>query len=386
MKTKEYSLEVGGKTLTVQFTDLAEQASGSVIMRYGNTVVLVTAVIGRERDGIDYFPLTVDYEERFYAGGKIQGSRFVRREGRPSDEAVLSGRIVDRTIRPLFDSHMRNEVQVIATVLSIGEDDPDILGVVGASLALATSEIPWDGPVSAIRIGKIVGLNEFILSPTYSTRDGADYEFDLVACGKDGNINMIEVGGKEVAEDTVNAALKKASEEIEKIQAFQNKIIKELGKAKREIAKAETPEEVKKLFTEKIEPKLTEVLFGGPGSDGIHGLKDEWMAAVKEALPDLDKNISGDYFEENINKALHDEAINNDRRPDGRGFDDVRPLFAKAGGISPILHGTGIFYRGATHILSALTLGGPGDAQLVEGMEYQTKKRFMHHYNFPPFS
>jgi polyribonucleotide nucleotidyltransferase len=386
MKTKEYSLEVGGKTLTVQFTDLAEQASGSVLMRYGNTVVLVTAVMGKERDGIDYFPLTVDYEERFYAGGRIQGSRFVRREGRPSDEAVLSGRIVDRTIRPLFDSFIRNEVQVVATVLSIGEDDPDILGVIGASLALTTSNIPWNGPVSAIRIGKMVGLNEFIVSPTYGTRDAADYEFDLVACGKDGNINMIEVGGREVSEDVVNAALKKASEEIEKIQAFQNKIIKEVGVAKRIVSKPETPADVKTLFAEKIEPKLIDVVFAGPGSHGLHELKNEWMTAIKEALPDLDKSLADGFFEEKINEVIHNEAIDNDRRPDGRGFDDLRPLFAKAGGISPILHGTGIFYRGATHILSALTLGGPGDAQVIEGMEYQTKKRFMHHYNFPPFS
>ncbi|OHA16155.1 MAG: polyribonucleotide nucleotidyltransferase [Candidatus Taylorbacteria bacterium RIFCSPLOWO2_02_FULL_43_11] len=386
MKTKEYSLEVGGKTLTVQFTDLAEQASGSVIMRYGNTVVLVTAVMGSERDAIDYFPLTVDYEERFYAGGKIQGSRFVRREGRPSDEAVLSGRIVDRTIRPLFESHIRNEVQVVATVLSIGEDDPDILGVIGASLALGCSNIPWNGPVSAIRIGKNVGDDKFIVSPTYPVRDAETYELDLVACGKDGNINMIEVGGKQADESVVNAALKLASEEIEKIQAFQEKIIKAEGVKKTEIAKPETPDDIKKLFAEKIEPRLDKVMFGGPGSKNLHDLKDEWIETVKENLPEANKNIADRYFEDEVNDLLHEEAIRNNRRPDGRGFDDLRPLFAKAGGISPILHGTGIFYRGATHILSALTLGGPGDAQLVEGMEYQTKKRFMHHYNFPPFS
>jgi polyribonucleotide nucleotidyltransferase len=194
MQKKEYSLEVGGKTLTAEFTDLADQTNGSVIMRYGNTVVLITAVMGEERDGLDYFPLSVDYEERFYAGGKIQGSRFMRREGRPSDEAVLSGRIVDRTIRPLFDSYIRNDVQIVATVLSIGEDDPDILGVIGASLSLATSDIPWNGPVSSIRIGKNIGDDKFIISPSYLQREAPEYEFDLVACGKDGNINMIEVG------------------------------------------------------------------------------------------------------------------------------------------------------------------------------------------------
>lgn len=387
MQTKEYSLEVGGKTLTAEFTDLAEQANGSVIMRYGNTVVLVTAVMSwHTRDGLDYFPLTVDYEERFYAGGKIQGSRFVRREGRPSDEAVLSGRIVDRTIRPLFDSYIRNEVQIVATVLSIGEDDPDVLGVIGASLAIATSDIPWHGPVSAIRIGKNTDNNSFITSPTYAMREAAEYEFDLVACGKDGDINMIEVAGREVSEKTVTDALAKASEEIEKIQKFQEKIIKEIGREKKIIPKLETPEEIKTLFAEKIEPRLFDEMFSGPGSKKMYHLKDEWIKTVKEAAIEVDGGVIDDYFEDKLNELLHKEAIENDRRPDGRGFDDIRPIFVKAGGMSSVLHGSGIFYRGGTHVFSALTLGGPGDSQVIDGMEYQMKKRFIHHYNFPPFS
>jgi polyribonucleotide nucleotidyltransferase len=386
MQKKEYSLEVGGKTLTAEFTDLADQTNGSVIMRYGNTVALVTAVMGEERDGLDYFPLTVDYEERFYAGGRIQGSRFMRREGRPSDEAVLSGRIVDRTIRPLFDSYIRRDVQIVVTVLSIGEDDPDILGVIGASLSLGVSNIPWNGPVSAIRIGKNVGDENFIVSPGYPNRELPEYEFDLVACGKDGNINMIEVGGKEVGEELVMKALTKASEEIEKIQNFQKKIISEIGKNKEKIAKPEITDDIKNLFTEKISPKLMDVMFVGPGSKPMYTLKDEWMKLVSENLPETNKGLAELYFEEQINDLLHKEAIQNDRRPDGRNFDEIRPLFVKTGGVSPILHGTGIFYRGGTHILSALTLGGPGDSQVIDNMEYQTKKRFMHHYNFPPFS
>lgn len=386
MKTKEYSIEVGGKKMTAEFNDLAEQANGSVIMKYGNTIVLVTAVMGGKRDGLDYFPLTVDYEERFYAGGRIQGSRFVRREGRPSDEAILSGRIVDRTIRPLFESYIRNEVQVVATVLSIGEDDPDILGVIGASLALSTSDIPWNGPVSAIRIGRKVGETDFKISPSYLDREGGDYEFDLVACGKDGNINMIEIGGKEMDEHVVMEALKKASEEIEKIQDFQNKIIKEIGKEKKVITKPETPEELVKLFNEEVGPKIEETVFSGPGSKKINELKDWWSEIVGEKLPEVKTSIAEDLFEEKINEILHKEAIENNRRADGRNFDEVRPLFVKAGNLSPMIHGTGIFYRGGTHILSALTLGGPGDSQVIDGMEYQTKKRFMHHYNFPPFS
>ncbi len=386
MKTKEYSIEVGGKTMTAKFTDLAEQAHGSVIMHYGNTVVLVTAVIGGKKDGLDYFPLSVEYEERFYAGGKIKGSRFVRREGRPSDEAVLSGRIVDRTIRPLFDSHIRNEVQIVATVLSIGDDDPDILGVIGASLALGTSEIPWNGPVSSIRIGKNIDQQDFIISPSYTQREGEIYEFDLVACGKDGNINMIEVGGKEISESVTMEALKQASLEIEKIQKFQINIISEIGKEKIKIEKPETPDDIKKLFEEEVSPKIEETVFSGPGSKKINELKDWWLEILKEKLPEAKENIAEDLFEKTINEVLHKEAIYKNRRADGRNFDEVRPLFAKAGDISPILHGTGIFYRGGTHIMSALTLGAPGDSQVIDSMESQTKKRFMHHYNFPPFS
>jgi polyribonucleotide nucleotidyltransferase len=387
METKEYSLEVGGKKLTAQFSDLAEQANGSVIMRYGNTVVLVTAVMSKDqKDGLDYFPLTVDYEERFYAGGKILGSRFVRREGRPTDEAVLSGRIVDRTIRPLFESYIRNEVQVVVTVLSIDQDDPDILGVIGASLALSTSNIPWNGPVSAIRIGRAKDSKEFKISTSYSEREKAEYEFDLVACGKDGNINMIEISGKEVSEDTVVEALKLAGREIEKIQKFQEKIIKEIGRSKQLVNQPETPNELKTLFAEAIEPKLFETIFSGPGSKKMDDLKDRWLKLAGEKSPAVSGGVIGDYYEEAVNNLIHKEAIEKNRRPDGRGFDELRPLSAKAGGISPILHGSGIFYRGGTHILSALTLGGPGDSQVIDNMEYSMKKRFMHHYNFPPFS
>lgn len=372
--------------MVAQFTDLADQTNGSVIMRYGNTVVLVTAVMGDERDGIDYFPLTVDYEERFYAGGKILGSRFVRREGRPSDEAVLSGRIVDRTIRPLFDSHIRNEVQIVVTVLSLGEDDPDVPAVIGASLALAVSEIPWNGPVSAIRIGRMKGANEFVLQPSYTDRENENFELDLIACGRDGNINMIEVGSKEVSEEALVGALKKASEEIEKIQKFQDKIVKEIGKEKLSMTKPETPKEATDLFESEMAPKLEKTIFSGPGSKKMYALKDEWLKLAKEKLPETNSAICAELFEEAVNALLHKEAVFNNRRADGRGFDDIRPLFVKAGGVSPILHGSGIFYRGGTHILSALTLGAPGDSQVIDGMEYQTKKRFMHHYNFPPFS
>ncbi|MEK7574791.1 MAG: polyribonucleotide nucleotidyltransferase [Patescibacteria group bacterium] len=387
MRKQEYSIELGGKTLTATFSDLAEQANGSVLIRYGNTVFLATAVMSKGQKDGDWFPLTVDYEERFYASGKILGSRFVRREGRPSEEAILSGRIVDRTIRPLFDQHIRYEVQVVITVLAVDEDDPDVLGVIGASLALGTSNIPWNGPVSAVRIGMEKGKDGFIINPTYKVRDGADYCADILACGKDGHINMIEVGGKEVPEKTLMAGLKKASEEIEKLQEFQKKIIAEIGVTKKEVPVPEMPKELVSLFNEHIEKKLPEsVMSGKPGHDAIYEIKGEWMELFKATFPEIKAAFADSYFEEKVNEIIHREAVENGKRPDSRGMDQLRPLFAQAGGISPILHGSGIFYRGGTHIFSALTLGGPGESQVVEGMEFQTKKRFMHHYNFPPFS
>ncbi|HEY4517755.1 MAG TPA: hypothetical protein VJI74_02600, partial [Candidatus Paceibacterota bacterium] len=266
MQKKEFLIELGGKTLTAEFTDLAEQANGSVIMRYGDTAALVTATMSKGEKELDYMPLTVDYEERFYAAGEILGSRFIRREGRPTDEAVLSGRIVDRTIRPLFDQRMRREVQVVVTILSIDEDDPDILAVIGASLALGVSDIPWNGPVSAVRIGTLRANGNgghFIINPQYSDRqENPEFEMDLVACGKDGLINMIEVGGKEVGEKTIVAGLEEAGKEIEKMQAWQKQIIAEIGKKKKTVPLPEVPEHIKHLFAEKGAPRMMEYVFG----------------------------------------------------------------------------------------------------------------------------
>jgi polyribonucleotide nucleotidyltransferase len=390
MQKKAYSMELGGKTLHAEFTDLAEQAHGSVIIRYGDTAILATAVMSdRERDDIDYFPLTVEYEEKFYAAGQILGSRFTRREGRPSEEAVLSGRIVDRTIRPLFNHALRNEVQVIITVLSIGEHDPDVLGVIGASLALSTSEIPWGGPVSAIRIGKM-NAGGVTLNPGYSDRKSDTCIFDVLTCGRGDTINMIEVGSKEATEEDLGNAFDTATLELAKIQKFQEQIIQEIGKKKRAIDPQAVPAEIISLFNQDIEPKLPNaVISGEAGKKTINALKKEWLATVKERLPDAPKSFADRYFEDRVDGVLHIEAIENNRRADGRAFDEVRPLYAQAGGIAPMAHGTGIFYRGGTHVFTALTLGGPGDSLIVDDIEghgLENKKRFMHHYNFPPFS
>ncbi len=387
MQKKQYSLEVNGKTLIAEFNDLTDQANGSVMLKYGNTVVLATAVMSKKaKEGAGWFPLTVDYEERFYAAGKILGGQYTRREGRPSDEAVLSGRIVDRTIRPLFDQYIRNEIQVVLTILSIDQDDPDVLGVIAASLAIGTSDIPWNGPVSAVRIAKIKGVKDFLINPTYISREDVNVELEMIACGKDKSINMIEVGSKELKNEVVAEALQFASDEIEKIQEFQKKIIAEIGKPKTIISKPEIAPEVTALFKDKIESKLETAVFSGPGKKNIYAVEEEWISIFTEAFPEGNKSDAMEICENAINDILHKEAIEKNRRADSRTIDEVRPLFAEAGGISPILHGSGIFYRGGTHVLSALTLGGPQDSQTIEGMEVQMQKRFMHHYNFPPFS
>lgn len=390
MQKKEYSLEVGGKTMIAEFNDWANQANGSVLLRYGNSAVLATVVMSGRESNLDYFPLSVEYEEKFYAAGAILGSRFVRREGRPSDEAVLSGRIVDRTIRPLFPKGLKRDVQVVISVLSIEDYDTDILAVNAASLAIATSDIPWNGPVSAVRVGVEEGSDDLIINPTYGQRQDElppKAKMDLTVSGKETQINMIEVNAREVSEDVLNAALKRASDEIEKIQTWQKGIIAERGTQKAAFTPAsDTPAEIVAAFTEVMEPRLA-ALGGTMSKQDINALKGEWMGAITEKLPETKPQVADAYFEYKIDEYVHDLALKEGKRVDGRAFDEIRPLFAQAGGISPIIHGTGLFYRGETHVLAALTLGGPGDAQLIDTIEFQDKKKtFMLHYNFPPFS
>ncbi|MBI4079988.1 polyribonucleotide nucleotidyltransferase [Candidatus Kaiserbacteria bacterium] len=388
MQKKEYSLEIGGKTMTAEFNDWANQANGSVLLRYGNSAVLATVVMSNRESNLDYFPLSVEYEEKFYAAGAILGSRFVRREGRPSDEAVLSGRIVDRTIRPLFPKGLKRDVQVIITVLSIEDYDTDILAVNAASLAIATSDIPWNGPVSAVRIGMTDESDELIINPSYGQRSDElppKAKMDVTVSGKDGMVNMIEVSAREASEDILNAALKRASEEIEKIQAWQQKIVAERDVAKIEFTKPDAHPELDAFHAEYLAPKLAEL--EKIGKHDISRLKREWMAEAVLKFETIPENRIDQYFEIKLDEHVHDLAIHKGKRVDGRAFEEIRPLFAQAGGISPIIHGTGLFYRGETHVLAALTLGGPGDALLIDTIEFQDKKKtFMLHYNFPPFS
>ncbi|HNW71364.1 MAG TPA: polyribonucleotide nucleotidyltransferase [Candidatus Paceibacterota bacterium] len=388
MEKKEYSVEIGGKTLTAVFSNLTEQAHGSVMLKYGETIVLATACMSHDKQqGLGFFNLTVDYAEKFYAAGKILGSRFTRREGRPSEDAILASRVIDRTLRPLFDQSMRHAVQIIVTVLSVDDNDPTILAVNAASLALLVSNIPWAGPVGCVRVGKYDSDNLVINPPQSLREEDNKYKFDLTVCGKDGNINMIEASAHQTKEDEIEKALLFATEEIAKLENFQKNIAKEIGKEKRVIEKAEIVPESVKLFNENILPKMEEAIFSGPGKKKIDELHNIWNKLVEDTYPDReDFSTEDDLFDSTENRMIHEKAINENKRPDGRAMDGLRELYAQAGGISSILHGSGIFYRGGTHVLSVLTLGGPEDKNLIDSMETKTEKRFMHHYNFPPYS
>jgi len=387
MQTKVFETTLGQEKLTATFSDLADQTNGSVTVRLGDTVVLVTAVMDNtERSGQSWFPLTVDYEERFYAAGQILGSRYMRREGRPSDEAILTGRMIDRTIRPLFDQSLRRDIQIVATVLSLdAKNDPSVPAILGASLALATSDIPWAGPVSAIRLG-LSGdtLSDFIINPQNDLSD--DLKLDTIVCGTEDKINMIEAEAGEIKEDIIGQSFDLALQEINKLQTWQKMIIAEIGKNKQILPSNEIPETIINLFTDKLQPNLIGYIFSNqPGKEGINTAYKVWTEILINEAPDH-LALGLDYLEKKIDQAIHDEGVNNQKRVDGRGDSELRPIFCQTGGLTDILHGSGIFFRGGTHILSILTLAGPKSSQLIEGMEIQGKKHFMHHYNFPPFS
>lgn len=385
MKEKKFSLEIGGQTMSATFSDFADQAN-AVFMSMNDTVVLVTAVMSKEKSTTDYFNLTVDYLEKFYASGKIGGGRFMKREGKPTDEAILAGRVIDRTIRPLFNQSMEYGVQVIATVLSMDDTcDPGILAVNGASLVLAVSEIPWAGPVGAVRLAEKDGA---ILLNSSEKKRKEGFDYDLIVCGKAGRVNMIEAKAYQIPEGVIAAGLAKASTEITKIEDWIAHVVKEIGKTKRVVEIPEISAEAKALFEETITPKLlASVMTDAAGKESMESLKKVWKESLKAKFPDAKSfKTELEYYEEAVNQVIHDQAVDAGKRADGRKMDEVRELFAKAGGFSKRLHGSGIFYRGGTHIFTALTLGGPEDMQLVDGMEVAEDKRFMHHYNFPPYS
>jgi polyribonucleotide nucleotidyltransferase len=388
MQKKEYSLEIGGKTLTAIFTDLAEQAHGSVMLKYGETVVLATACMSKDsHKGLGFFNLTVDYVERFYASGKISGSKFVKREGKPSEDAILASRVIDRTLRPLFDQSIRHAVQIIVTVISLDENDSVMMAVNAASLALVVSNIPWNGPVGAVRIGKYNDDNLVVNAVSALRSEESGYKYDLAVCGRGGHINMIEASARQIEESELERALTAASLEITKLENFQKKIQSEIGKEKRIIEKDTIDPASVALFKENILPKMDAAIFAGPGKTGIDHLHTEWNDLVAKTYPDRDDfALEDNLFDDTENDMLHEKAIKENKRADGRKMDEVRELSAQAGGLSTVLHGSGIFYRGGTHVLSVLTLGGPEDRHMVDGMREKKELRFMHHYNFPPYS
>ncbi|MDO8240597.1 MAG: polyribonucleotide nucleotidyltransferase [Candidatus Moranbacteria bacterium] len=391
MAQKKWSLQIGGRVLEIETGLLAKQANGSVTVRYGDTVVLAAATMSKGASRISgYFPLMVDFEERYYAAGKIKGSRFIKREGRPSDDAVLTGRVVDRTIRPLFNARMRNEVQVIVTVLSIdGENDPDTISVIAASAALAISNIPWNGPVAAVRVAQAEN-GEFILNPVNG--ELADSKLDLVISGTKDKINMLEAGAKEVPEETIVEAFAFGQEAITKIATFIEEIVAEIGKEKAIPTLLQgTPE---------FEAKVKEILL----AEGLESaLYDPSKVVIEEKTKTINEKV-GEYitanftegidklkeigqqvFEEVSDEIVHKNILEKEQRPDGRKLDQIRHIDCQVG-ILPRTHGTGLFTRGETQALTVTTLGSPGDEQIIDTMEVDMKKRYIHHYNFPPYS
>lgn len=387
MESYKYSKVIEGKTLHVELTNWAEQANGSALVRMGDTLILATAVMNpHQREGGDWFPLMVDYEEKFYAAGKILGSRFVKRETRPSEDAVLTSRLIDRSIRPRFDMRMRNEVQIIVTVLSIDDEhDPDVLALFATSLALSLSNIPWDGPTAGARVGLIDGA--FVLNPTYQERTSA--ALDVIFSGTADRINMLEAGASEVSEQQFADAIEFGFRSIQELTAFQKEVCSEHKKEKAVVPLSTPSPEMIELFEKEFSAKVEDAVYQKnrhSAYESTDAVRKAWLARAQEALSDsFVKGTAEFLMEEKVNDIVHERIINKNERPDGRRPEDLRDLHASAG-LLPRVHGSGLFMRGETHVLSMLTLGAPGDQQIVEGMETRTKKRFLHHYNFPPFS
>ena len=365
-----------GASFSLEVSELAGQAGGAVICSWGDTVVLATATMGGEST-LHYFPLTVDYEERFYAAGRILGSRFIRREGRPSDEATLSARLVDRTIRPLFDHRLRREIQVVITTLSYdGAHDLDVVALTAASAALSISEIPWNGPVAGAGFQKKEALKP---------EDGSGEErlkYNALFAGTETHVNMIELEGDELGEAEAEEIFTQGVGRIKELIALQQKLIKEVGKKKLEIALPEIDARLKGEVEKFLEKKLTGTFKKGE----LYALKDELFDHLEKQGED--KELFGqadDVFEEVVNQYVHDLALEKETRIDGRPLDKIRDLYAEVG-LFRRVHGTGLFTRGDTQIFAATTLGSPSDDQIVESIRTDEKKRFMLHYNFPSFS
>jgi len=393
MEVKKWSMQWGEKTLSVEVGKLSLQADASCVVQYGETVIMATATMSkRTRDGIDFFPLMVNFEEKLYAAGKIKGSRFIKREGRPSEEAILSGRLVDRTIRPLFDDRMRNDTQVILTALSYdGENDSQIPALVAACLVLSISPIPWKGQVAGLRVGRVDG--NWKINPTLTERQSSDV--DIVVAGSPEKVVMVEAGCKECPDEEVVGAMQFGVKQLQPVLDFISKITSEVGQTKYDLdgnlsEKETTLRALEKEVDVLVAEKSDDWIFGTPKKDRKERVamidrfaqEIEQFLVGKEVSEDIQKIILGRvkiYVEKYITKRILDK----EQRLDGRAMTEIRDLTVEVG-LLPRTHGTGLFQRGDTQVLSVVTLGAPGDVQTLDTMEEEGTKRYMHHYNDTP--
>ncbi len=375
---------IGGRVMSIETGRVAEQASGAVLVRYGDTVILATVVGSNEpREGIDFFPLTVDVEERMYAAGKIPGG-FIKREGRASEHAILACRLADRPLRPLFPKGYRNDVQIVITVLSADqENDPDIMGIVGASAALSVSDIPFAGPVGAVRVGYI--NDKFVINPLESQM--SETRLDLAIAGTSDAVMMVEAGAKELPEELMLEAVRFGQEALQEIIKMQEKLMQAVNRAKRPFEPAPVDQELKNKVVEFVYPRF-EAAVNNPNktarSTALSMVQSELVTTLGAQYPDRLKDIIA-FYEKELKSYVRNNILDNGIRPDGRDLKTIRPISCEVG-LLPRTHGSAIFTRGQTQVLSVITLGSPGEEQVLDGLGASESKRFMHHYNFPPFS
>lgn len=384
-----FSMDWAGRTLSMEVGSLAKQANGAVFVRYGDTAVLSTATASKEPKDLPFFPLTVNYEERLYAVGKIPGG-FIKREGRPSEKAVLASRLIDRPIRPLFPDGFRNEVQVISMVMSVDQDcSSEISAMIGSSLALTLSDIPFQGPVAGVIVGRIDG--EFVINPTVEQAEKSDLH--LVVAGTKEAINMVEAGADEVPEEVMLEAMLIGHEEIKKLCRFQEEIAAQLAKEKMEVSLALIEEEVEQEIRSLAEDRIVNAVLEPDKQtreEKIDTVIEEIVQEYKEKHEGEEKleekeEQAREVLQSLVKKEVRRLILEEGKRPDGRAVDEIRPLSSRIG-ILPRTHGSGLFTRGQTQALSVCTLGALGDVQILDGLDIEESKRFMHHYNFPPFS
>lgn len=381
---RTFKTAIGGKLLELEIGKVCEMANGQVMVRYGDTVVNVTAVASKEpRPDIDFFPLSCDYEEKMYAAGKIPGG-FIKREGRPSEKAILNSRLMDRPLRPLFPKGFFNDVQVVATVMCVDNDAPsEIAAMIGSSVALAISDIPWDGPTGSVLIGMVDG--QFVVNPSLAQREQSSMH--LVVSGTKEAIMMVEAGANEVPEETILDAIMFAHEEIKKIVEFIEEIVKEVGKPKMEIELYKVPEDIEAAVREYAEDKMRAAIQTYDKMerlDNMDAVEAETKEHFAEIYPDNGKDIGNVLYaitKEQVRSLILDDEI----RPDNRKRTEIRPIWCDTG-LLPRTHGSGLFKRGQTQVMSIATLGPLSEAQTIDGITEQTEKRYMHHYNFPPYS